>query len=151
MAQNDQHTTTTIAKAAAAVIATTASMAGLVLLPAQAHAQQQPAPVRDVAVVSEVDGPQAERLGALVTEGIRKSSSMRYQSAAAKAQLTVRIATMSAQDAGSIVYSATWVASRKDTLIDRQLATCDVERIAACAEAVVAKTDAVRVALAGKK
>lgn len=151
MAQNDQHTTTTIAKAAAAVIATTAAMAGLVLLPAQAHAQQQPGPVRDVAVVAEVDGPQAERLGALVTEGIRKSSSMRYQDAAAKAQLTVRIATMSAQDAGSIVYSATWVASRKDTLIDRQLATCDVERIAACAEAVVARTDAVRVALAGKK
>lgn len=150
MAQNDQHTTTTIAKAAAAVIATTAAMAGLVLLPAQAHAQQ-PGPVRDVAVVAEVDGPQAERLGALVTEGIRKSSSMRYQNAAAKAQLTVRIATMSAQDAGSIVYSATWVASRKDTLIDRQLATCDVDRIAACAEAVVAKTDAVRVALAGKK
>ncbi|MBB6562133.1 hypothetical protein HNP48_004842 [Acidovorax soli] len=151
MAQNDQHTTTTIAKTAAAVIATTAAMAGLALLPAQAHAQQQPGPVRDVAVVAEVDGPQAERLGALVTEGIRKSSSMRYQNAAAKAQLTVRIATMSAQDAGSIVYSATWVASRKDTLIDRQLATCDVERIAACAEAVVAKTDAVRVALAGKK
>lgn len=151
MAQNDKHTTTTIAKAAAAVIATTAAMAGLALLPAQAHAQQQPGPVRDVAVVAEVDGPQAERLGALVTEGIRKSSSMRYQNAAAKAQLTVRIATMSAQDAGSIVYSATWVASRKDTLIDRQLATCDVERIAACAESVVAKTDAVRVALAGKK
>lgn len=151
MAQNDKHTTTTIAKAAAAVIATTAAMAGLALLPSQAHAQQQPGPVRDVAVVAEVDGPQAERLGALVTEGIRKSSSMRYQNAAAKAQLTVRIATMSAQDAGSIVYSATWVASRKDTLIDRQLATCDVERIAACAESVVAKTDAVRVALAGKK
>jgi hypothetical protein len=142
MAQNAY---TTIARAAAAAIAITATMAGL--LP-QAHAQ---APVRDVAFVAEADGPQAERLGALVTEGIRKSGSMRYKEPAAKAQLTVRIATMSAQDAGSIVYSATWIEPRKDTLIDRQLATCDVERIAACADAVVAKTDTVRASLAAKK
>ena len=139
---------TTISKAAAAAIAITAILSGLVL--PQAHAQKQ-GPVHDVAVVAEADGPQAERLGALVTEGIRKSSSMRYKDAAAKPQLTVRIATMSAQDAGSIVYSATWVEPSKDTLIDRQLATCDVERIAACAQDVVAKTDAVRVAMAGKK
>lgn len=154
MAQKDKHTrstdATSMAKAAAAVIATTAAMAGL-LPPAQAQQQQQPGAVRDVAVVAEVDGPQAARLGALVTEGIRKSSTMRYKEAAAKAELTVRIATMSAQDAGSIVYSATWVSSRKDTLIDRQLATCDVQRIAACAESVVAKTDTVRQSLAGKK
>ncbi|EJE51117.1 hypothetical protein PMI14_04227 [Acidovorax sp. CF316] len=132
--------------AAVAAVAITAAMA--CLLP-QAHAQQSA--VRDVAVIAESDGPQAQRLGALVTEGIRKSSSMRYQDAAAKAQITVRIATMSAQDAGSIVYSATWVSTRKDALIDRQLATCDVERIAACADAVVAKTDTVRASLAGKK
>lgn len=153
MAQNINNaaktTGTTITKAAAAIIAITAAMAGL--LP-QAHAQTQAGTaVRDVAVVAEADGPQAERLGALVTEGIRKSSSMRYREAAAKPQLTVRIATMSAQDAGSIVYSATWVEPSKDALIDRQLATCDVERIAACAQDVVAKTDAVRVAMAGKK
>ena len=140
------HNRTTITKAAAAALVTTAAMAGL--LP-QAHAQT--AAVRDVAVVAEADGPQAARLGALVTEGIRKSSSMRYKEAASKAQLTVRIATMSAQDAGSIVYSASWVSSGKDTLIDRQLAACDVERIAACADTVVAKTDAVRASLAGKK
>ncbi len=140
MAQN--HNRTTIIRAAAAAIATVAG-----LLP-QAHAQQ--GAVRDVAVVAEADGPQAARLGALVTEGIRKSSSMRYKEPASKAQLTVRIATMSAQDAGSIVYSASWVSTGKDTLIDRQLATCDVERIAACAEAVVAKTDTVRQSLAGK-
>lgn len=132
-------------KKSAIAATTAAAMAGL--LP-QAHAQTT---VRDVAVVAESDGPQAQRLGALVTEGIRKSSSMRYQDAAAKAQITVRIATMSAQDAGSIVYSATWVSTRKDALIDRQLATCDVERIAACADAVVAKTDTVRASLAGKK
>lgn len=141
MAQN--HNRTTIIRAAAAAIATVAG-----LLP-QAHAQQ--GAVRDVAVVAEADGPQAARLGALVTEGIRKSSSMRYKEPASKAQLTVRIATMSAQDAGSIVYSASWVSTGKDTLIDRQLATCDVERIAACADTVVAKTDAVRASLAGKK
>lgn len=132
--------------AAVAAVAITAAMA--CLLP-QAHAQQSA--VRDVAVIAEADGPQAARLGALVTEGIRKSSSMRYKEPASKAQLTVRIATMSAQDAGSIVYSATWVSTRKDALIDRQLATCDVERIAACADAVVAKTDTVRASLAGKK
>ncbi|MDZ7862276.1 hypothetical protein [Acidovorax sp.] len=142
MAQN--HNRTTIARAAAAAIATVAG-----LLP-QAHAQTAAA-VRDVAVVAEADGPQAARLGALVTEGIRKSSSMRYKEPASKAQLTVRIATMSAQDAGSIVYSASWVSTGKDTLIDRQLATCDVERIAACADTVVARTDAVRASLAGKK
>lgn len=141
MAQN--HNRTTIARAAAAAIATVAG-----LLP-QAHAQQSA--VRDVAVIAEADGPQAARLGALVTEGIRKSSSMRYKEPASKAQLTVRIATMSAQDAGSIVYSASWVSTGKDTLIDRQLATCDVERIAACADTVVARTDAVRASLAGKK
>lgn len=133
--------------AIAAAVAITAAIAGS--LP-QAHAQTAAA-VRDVAVVAEADGPQAARLGALVTEGIRKSSSMRYKEPAAKAQLTVRIATMSAQDAGSIVYSASWVSTGKDTLIDRQLATCDVERIAACAEAVVAKTDTVRQSLAGKQ
>ena len=143
MAQN--HNRTTIAKVAAAALAITAAMAGL--LP-QAHAQGA---VRDVAVVAEADGPQAARLGALVTEGIRKSGSMRYKEPASKAQLTVRIATMSAQDAGSIVYSASWVSTGKDTLIDRQLATCDVERIAACADTVVARTDAVRASLAGKK
>ncbi|MES2612203.1 MAG: hypothetical protein V4679_18265 [Pseudomonadota bacterium] len=143
MAQD--HNRTTIAKAAAAALAITAAMAGL--LP-QAHAQGA---VRDVAVVAEADGPQAARLGALVTEGIRRSSSMRYKEPASKAQLTVRIATMSAQDAGSIVYSASWVSTGKDTLIDRQLATCDVERIAACADTVVARTDAVRASLAGKK
>lgn len=140
------HNRTTITKAAAAVLATTAAMAGL--LP-KAHAQT--AAVRDVAVVAEADGPQAARLGALVTEGIRKSSSMRYKEPAAKAQLTVRIATMSAQDAGSIVYSASWVSASKDTLIDRQLAICDVERIAACADTVVAKTDEVRASLSVKK
>lgn len=134
------------ASMAAIAIAITAAMAGS--LP-QAHAQT--ATVRDVAVVAEADGPQAARLGALVTEGIRKSGSMRYKEPASNAQLTVRIATMSAQDAGSIVYSASWVSTGKDTLIDRQLATCDVERIAACAETVVAKTDAVRASLAGKK
>ncbi len=134
------------ASAAAIAIAITAAMAGS--LP-QAHAQT--AAVRDVAVVAEADGPQAARLGALVTEGIRKSGSMRYKEPASKAQLTVRIATMSAQDAGSIVYSASWVSTGKDTLIDRQLATCDVERIAACADTVVSKTDAVRASLAGKK
>lgn len=128
-----------------AAIAITAAVAGS--LP-RAHAQTA---VRDVAVVAEADGPQAARLGALVTEGIRKSSSMRYREPASKAQLTVRIATMSAQDAGSIVYSASWVSASKDTLIDRQLATCDVERIAACADTVVAKTDAVRASLSGKK
>lgn len=140
---DQNHNRTTIARAAAAAIAI---MAGL--LP-QAHAQ--PGAVRDVAVIAEADGPQAARLGALVTEGIRQSSSMRYKELAAKAQLTVRIATMSAQDAGSIVYSASWVSTGKDTLIDRQLATCDVERIAACADTVVARTDAVRASLAGKK
>ncbi len=132
---------------AAIAIAINAAMAGA-LLP-KAHAQT--AAVRDVAVIAEADGPQAARLGALVTEGIRKSSSMRYEKAASKAQLTVRIATMSAQDAGSIVYSTSWVSSSKDTLIDRYLATCDVERIAACADTVVAKTDAVRASLAGNK
>lgn len=132
--------------ASVAAIAITAAMAGN--LP-QAYAQTTA--VRDVAVVAEADGPQAARLGALVTEGIRKSSSMRYKEPASKAQLTVRIATMSAQDAGSIVYSASWISTSKDTLIDRQLATCDVERIAACADTLVARTDAVRASLAGKK
>lgn len=118
---------------------------GLVLGSAIACAQ-----ARSVAVSATSDDVIGQRLVYQVKEGIRKSSLMRYQESTANAVVVVHIVTMPGATGSSTVYSAAWTMGSEMWFYDHVVGVCGTDRVATCAEGLVAKTDALRERLAKK-